>query len=120
MPECYYCITTKQTCPGYRDAFELVWRDQTSVAKNSDERRKRAVEKKWSLTNTYRTRKVPLSEADLLQGQDASLLVRISNDVPISILETHENYALAFFFSVYTNPPSLMDERCGYLEHVAP
>lgn len=32
LPECSYCIKTQQTCPGYKDTFELAWRDQTSVA----------------------------------------------------------------------------------------
>ncbi|KAG9240231.1 hypothetical protein BJ878DRAFT_546471 [Calycina marina] len=40
LPECGACTRVKQTCPGYKNYFDLAWRDQTTVAKKSVERGK--------------------------------------------------------------------------------
>jgi len=40
LPQCGACIRVKQECPGYKNHFDLAWRDQTSVAKKGVERGK--------------------------------------------------------------------------------
>lgn len=52
-PGCGSCSRVNQPCPGYRDQFDLAWRDQTVVAKKGVERgkarRKAAREREWEL-----------------------------------------------------------------------
>jgi hypothetical protein len=40
LPECGGCLRIKQECPGYKNHFDLAWRDQTTVAKKGVERGK--------------------------------------------------------------------------------
>lgn len=40
IPECGGCLRIKQQCPGYKNHFDLAWRDQTTVAKKGVERGK--------------------------------------------------------------------------------
>jgi hypothetical protein len=100
-PECSYCVKTGQKCPGYKDMFDLAWRDQTTMAQRSVERRKRASEKQ------------PTKERP--SESEAPAFASPSNPQ-----EDLENYALTFWFTNYSNPPSKSYGECGFIEHVAP
>ncbi|KAE9369974.1 hypothetical protein N431DRAFT_414338 [Stipitochalara longipes BDJ] len=115
-PGCSYCTKTGQPCPGYKDMFELAWRDQTTVAQKSVERRKRAGAKAASnerLSDTELTFQV-LSESSALLS---------NTSVPTSPPPNQhdlEDFALTFWFTNYANPPMKSYEECGFVEHVAP
>ncbi|PVH72992.1 hypothetical protein DL98DRAFT_659727 [Cadophora sp. DSE1049] len=131
-PSCSYCIKTKQPCPGYKDIFDLAWRDQNAVAERSVQRRKRAAEKQRAETTTRTSRaRRRTSDQDKDEGEnkddeeistdiERTITTHISPHIPTPLAETPSNYALSFFFSIYANPPSNNDERRGYLEYLAP
>lgn len=117
VPECSYCIKTKQKCPGYKDPFDLAWRDQTSAAKKGVERRKRAAEKHGTLeqTSASQTTLQLGSIPDLM-----SLYQQRSASVPFELPQNPEESALTFFFTTYATRPARSQEWHGFLEFVSP
>ncbi|CZR68852.1 uncharacterized protein PAC_18752 [Phialocephala subalpina] len=110
-PECSYCVKTKQNCPGYKDMFDLAWRDQNSVAQKNVERRKRASAKRETEEES------PSASKSIDKPVNLNLTLDI---IPPALKEDPEAYALAFFFSSYASPPVEPDDRRGFLEHIGP
>lgn len=116
-PSCSYCLKTKQQCPGYKNVFDLAWRDQTVVAQKSVERRRRATEKTRAEKDA--TASTSGVYANSLETTVA-VTSKIATTIPAPLDDSPENYALGFFFITYANPPSYSDDRYSFLEYVAP
>lgn len=108
-PQCSYCIKTKQQCPGYKDQFDLAWRDQNTIAQKSVERRKRASDKRGSL------------DFAALSGATKPFLAQEAMSfVPGSLAEDPEQYSVNFFMTTYANPSVTSEERKDFLDYIAP
>ena len=123
-PECIHCLRTKRKCPGYRDQFDLAWRDQTTVAKKSVERRKRA-------RKTEEREREYSSPSSSTQTIDFTSILEESKDFSApSLLPTPspsptlrgppEDHALCFFFTRYVLPQRDPQARRGFLEYTLP
>jgi hypothetical protein len=99
VPECSYCVKKRKVCSGYKDPFDLAWRDQTKTAERSVQRRKRP----------YENVKQPMEYS-------SEELVRI----PTPLREYQKDHALCFFFTEYVLIPRDPQSIRGYMEYVTP
>lgn len=116
--ECSYCIKTKQICPGYRDTFDLAWRDQTNTAKNSVERRRKAAAKQDAVKKSSSPHSKHLIVSRV---PSASTDVFALNVVPTSLMQKTEDYAIGFYFTSYGRVPASRSEKlCGFQDLILP
>ncbi|KAG0647228.1 White-opaque regulator 2 [Hyphodiscus hymeniophilus] len=123
-PECLHCVRTKRKCPGYRDQFDLAWRDQTVVAKKSVERGKRGHKKEErerhhssSSSSTQIIDLTPIVE-DFQEFSPPTLLPTPSPSP--TLRGPPEDHALCFFFTRYVLPQRDPLARRGFLEYTLP
>ncbi|KAF4638024.1 hypothetical protein G7Y89_g40 [Cudoniella acicularis] len=115
-PECSYCIKTKQKCPGYVHQFDLAWRDQTTVAKKSVERRKNAIVKARIEEDATKLHK--LVARNMSQDPCLSSMGLVSSS---KLTLNLEEFPLSFYFAIYATPSSQTPfERRGLVGHIAP
>ncbi|KAF4628857.1 hypothetical protein G7Y89_g9293 [Cudoniella acicularis] len=98
-PGCSYCVKTKQKCPGYGSQFDLVWRDQTVVAKKHVEQRIRATKDMRSQEDS--AKRISLPEMRTRSGMYLSSLRPVPTP---NSLDDPEDFALSFLFTVYAPP----------------
>ncbi|KAL3424404.1 White-opaque regulator 1-like protein 1 [Phlyctema vagabunda] len=122
-PGCSYCFKKQIVCPGYQDAFDLAFRDQSIVAERSVQRRKKATDRQGhgriSCQGSSNLSLVPDLPAVNIQMASSTSLSTSSRVQP-SLSEDYSKYALDFFCSSYLTLPRPPEVRQGCFELLYP
>ncbi|KAF1963629.1 hypothetical protein CC80DRAFT_397724 [Byssothecium circinans] len=145
-PICGNCIKSGRECPGYRDEFDLMFRDENKAMekktrKNSGKSGKsqgtRSNTPTSTLTSPSRTspattprsgiepnsgqlEPIPQFETPFDQNAWLTFLWNLENSVPSSITLSPEFEAVPFFFRNFVSLPQQADSMRGYLELLVP
>lgn len=111
------CQKSRRQCPGYKDDFDLVFRNETQAT----ERRARKTSKKLTTTivlpdNSSSFPVISREDLDMMETSDSrnAMMMATSNALAIPV----EQQAPCFFLQNYTLPPS--DGGRGYFDFLAP
>lgn len=117
-----HCVRTKRNCPGYRDEFDLAWRDQTTVAKKSVERGKRAHKKEQrQYSSSSSTTQIIDFTPILEESREFTAPTLLPTPSPSPTLRgPPEDHVLCFFFTRYVLPQRDPQARRGFLEYTLP
>ncbi|ETI28286.1 hypothetical protein G647_00735 [Cladophialophora carrionii CBS 160.54] len=126
-PQCGNCVKRQQRCPGYRDFFDAVHKDETFVIsqKSGSKRQKRTCALAEDLDGSLESR---LSEECIRNSSDESVdssIFRISNNAwasPALFAQPSRNVAiesLCYFFTNYVNTPRDPSTNI-FIEHILP
>jgi hypothetical protein len=115
-------VRTKRKCPGYRDQFDLAWRDQTTVAKKSVERGKRAHKKEERQYSSSSSSSEIIDFTPILEeSKEFSAPTLLPTPSPSPTLQgPPEDHAICFFFTRYVLPQRDPLARRGFLEYTLP
>ena len=121
-PECLHCVRTKRKCPGYRDQFDIAWRDQTTVAKKSVERGKRGNKEEEDQDDSSSSESQIMEFIPILEeSKDFASPILVPTPSPSPTVKgSLEDHALCFFFTRYVLPQRDPQARRGFLEYTLP
>ena len=111
-----YCIRRRQACPGYKDDFDVVLKDQTTKLPERIQKRKAAQARRQAKLN---------NALGLSNGQRLSATEKpASDDYPAICTspsaKTGEHEALCFFFDNYATAPRDDLTNRGFFEYILP
>ncbi|MCJ1389507.1 hypothetical protein MMC18_002364 [Xylographa bjoerkii] len=114
LPACSLCVRRKLVCPGYRDDFDLVLRDQTQALQQRGTRKhnkKDTVSGRSPSDNN-------LSNALIIQRR--STLPGCTEFIPSALKVTPEELAISSWFDSFILLYRDQESRRGYLEYLLP
>ncbi|KIX06211.1 uncharacterized protein Z518_04186 [Rhinocladiella mackenziei CBS 650.93] len=127
-PQCGNCIKRKQECPGYRDLFDAVHKDETFVVSHKGSTKRCAKSDSSSDEDNHHDIDMflgPLSadafKADLT-APDLSMLPPKGDELTLLLLKPSRNFeleSLYYFFSNYVNIPRDPSTNI-FVEHILP
>jgi Fungal Zn(2)-Cys(6) binuclear cluster domain len=113
-PACNNCLKRKQECPGYRDDFDIMLKDQTTSVPQKAKRKQAAKDKKRA-----QERRQESAEEEF--GPNSSPDLNTSQALTVSAMPVdHEMASLYFFFTNYVATTRDPTVSRGYFEYLLP
>lgn len=122
VPECKACVRTGRTCPGYRDPFDVMLRDQTAAVqkkhrlpKKQDRQESDNRTKARSSLSDRSTALVP-ANASTVQPSALEINFSVFCSLPKTVNQPLEETAISFFFQLLSVPPKDPQALTGFME----
>jgi Fungal specific transcription factor domain len=116
-PTCLQCQKSRRQCPGYKDDFDLVFRNETQA---TERRARRSINSKKIKFQTGQRNRNEADSSALASGSGSQReLVSSPHSVPGSVNPPLEIQAFHYFLSNYVLVPQLGTTR-GHLSYVLP
>ncbi|MCJ1384639.1 hypothetical protein MMC17_007757 [Xylographa soralifera] len=114
LPACSLCVRRKLVCPGYRDDFDLVLRDQTQALQKRETRKhnRKDVATARSPSDNNLSRALVVQKRPIVTGRNEG--------IPNGVKVTPEELAISSWFDSFILLYRDQESRRGYLEYLLP